>query len=80
MLYIVLLIAVTLVVLGFLIATWGGAIIGFVIGVLALVYVAIARRNDRSVGVVETGRRREPTGTTRSAGSGSETANERVEE
>ena len=66
-------IAIVAVILG---AWWAGLVV-LVIGLLALAYVATARRKDPSIGTIETARK-EPTGTPRSSSAGAETANERV--
>jgi membrane protein required for beta-lactamase induction len=70
---------IALAVIAFWIASWWGGVIVLVLGVLAAMYIAGARSQDRSVGAVETGARREPTGRPRSGSAGAETANERVE-
>jgi hypothetical protein len=66
-----------IVIVVFLVATWWGGIIALVVLGALLLYMAIARREDRSVGTIERGRRREPTGRVRAGGSGAETANQR---
>jgi hypothetical protein len=78
MLYAVAIGAVALAVVAFLVLSWWGGVIVLVAGVLFALYVAGARSQDRSVGTVETGARREPTGVPRSGSAGAETANKRV--
>jgi hypothetical protein len=77
MLYAVFAILVALLVVAFLIASWWGAVVVLVLGGFGLVYMAAARRRDPSVGAIERGRRREPTGTVRSGSADVETANQR---
>jgi hypothetical protein len=72
----VVLVAIVVAVLFFVTSFWGGAI-ALVLGILFLLYVASARRNDRSVGTIERGRRQEPTGQVRSGSAGVETSNQR---
>ena len=77
MLYVVMLVVVALAVLAsFIIAWWGGPIL-VLLGIGLLLYLSAARKQDRTVGTVETGRRREPTGTVRSGSADVETANQR---
>ena len=78
MLYGVAIAVVALAVVAFLVFAWWGGVIVLVAGVLFALYVAVARSQDRSVGTIETGARREPTGVPRSGSSGAETANQRV--
>jgi uncharacterized membrane protein YgcG len=78
MLYFVLIVAVALAVVAFFVLSWWGGAVVLIAGILFAVYVSVARSQDRSVGTVETGARREPTGVPRSGSSGAETANERV--
>ena len=77
MLYAVFAILIALAVVAFLIASWWGALVVVVLGGFGLVYMAAARRRDPSVGAIERGRRREPTGTVRSGSADVETANQR---
>jgi hypothetical protein len=78
MIYAVVIGVIALAVIALWIASWWGAVIVLVLGVIAALYIAGARRQDQSVGVVETGARREPHGRTRSSSAGAHTANERV--
>jgi predicted secreted protein len=77
MTYVLLAIVAVLAALAFLLLTWWGAAIVLVLGAILVLYVSAARKGDLSVGTVESGPR-EPTGTTRSATGGVETANQRV--
>jgi hypothetical protein len=61
----------------FLVATWWGGILALVVLGALFLYILVARRQDPSVGTIERGRRREPTGTVRTGSSGAETANQR---
>jgi hypothetical protein len=61
----------------FLVASWWGGLIALVVLGALLLYIVVARRQDPSVGTIERGRRREPTGTVRSGSAGAETANQR---
>jgi hypothetical protein len=65
-----------IVIILFLVASWWGGIIALVVLGGLMLYIAVARRQDPSVGTIERGRRREPTGRVRSA-TGAETANRR---
>jgi hypothetical protein len=78
MLYVVLIAAVTLAVVAFFVLSWWGGVIVLVGGALLAMYIIGARQQDRSVGTVETGSGREPTGVPRSGSAGAETANQRV--
>ena len=77
MLYVVFTILVALIVVAFFIASWWGAVVVLILGGFGLIYMTVARRRDPSVGAVERGRRREPTGTVRSGSADVETANQR---
>ena len=66
-----------IVIMLFLVATWWGGIIALAILGALFLYLMAARRQDPSVGSIERGRRREPTGTPRANRSGIETANRR---
>jgi hypothetical protein len=68
---------VILVAVLFLVASYWGGAIGLVVGILALLYFASARKSDKSVGTIERGRRTEPTGQVRSGSSGVTTSNQR---
>jgi hypothetical protein len=61
----------------FLVATWWGGIIALIVLGALMLYIAVARRENPSVGTIERGRRREPSGRVRSGGAGAETANQR---
>jgi hypothetical protein len=78
MLYAVVIGLIALAVFAFFVLSWWGGVIVLVGGVILAMYLAAARSQDRSVGTVETGARREPTGVPRSSSAGAETANERV--
>jgi hypothetical protein len=77
MTYVALFVVAVLAVMAFLLLAWWGGAIVLVLGVAFVLYLAAARRENPSVGTIETGRR-EPTGRTRSGSAGAETANERV--
>ena len=79
MLYVVVIAVIALAAVAFAVLSWWGGVIVLVAGILLAMYIAGARSQDRSVGTVETGARREPTGRPRSGSAGAETANERVE-
>jgi uncharacterized protein (DUF58 family) len=75
--YLLLLVVVVLAALAFFVLSWWGAAIVLVLGVLLVLYLGAARRENPSVGRVESGRR-EPRGTPSAAHDGVETANQRV--
>jgi hypothetical protein len=61
-----------------LFSIWGLPVVALCV-ILGALYLAAARRRDASIGKIERGRRREPTGRPRAAhGTDGETANERV--
>jgi hypothetical protein len=76
--YLVFFAAVALAVVAFFVLAWWGGVILLLAGAFLALYIAGARTQDRSVGTVETGARREPTGVPRSGSAGAETANQRV--
>ena len=78
MLYIVFAVLVALGVVALFVGAWWGAPIALVFALGMLAYTLIARRQDPSVGVIERGRRAEPTGVPRKSSSEAETSNERV--
>ena len=78
MLVIIAVIVVIIAVVALFIGAWWGAPIALVLGVVAALYMARARKEDASVGTIESGRRNEPTGVPRKCSGGAETANERV--
>jgi hypothetical protein len=66
-----------IVVVAFLVTAWWGGIIALVVLGALMLYIFAARRENPSVGTIERGRRREPTGRVRTGSAGAETANER---
>ena len=78
MVYALLVLFAAIVAAAFWIGGWGGGIVALIVLGAALIYIAVARRKDPTVGTIERGRRREPSGRVRSGHSGAETANERT--
>ena len=73
------LVVAALAILAFFLMAWWGLPIALVLGVLAALYVAQSRKSaGPRAGVIETGRRQEPTGMPRKSSGGTETANDRV--
>ncbi len=56
---------------------WGLPVVAIAV-LAAIIFLVVGRKGDKSIGVVERGRKVEPTGRPRKASGGAETANERV--
>ena len=77
MTYVALFIVVVLAAVAFVFLSYGGAAVVLVLGLLLVLYLGAARKENPDVGAIQTARR-DPTGTPRSSSAGADTANKRV--